>query len=69
MTTPKRIGARVMVRFERIVVPCTVTGTRFAYGNERYEVAPLGGQGRQIVDSSRIISPENGRHKNFDEQQ
>jgi hypothetical protein len=48
------IGQRVQVRFESILVECTVVDARQAYGKWRFVVEPVSGSGRQNVELDRI---------------
>lgn len=48
------IGRRGMWREGRIRVAVTVTNVRFAYGQLRYEIQPLEGEGRTFVAAESV---------------
>ena len=50
------IGSKALVRFESVLVECTISDAKFAYGNARVLVSPVSGQGQQWVAFSRLVS-------------
>ena len=48
------IGSKVRVQFEKITVDMYVQDIKHVYGNTRYLVSPLHGDGQQWIESSRI---------------
>jgi hypothetical protein len=59
------IGAEVEVRFESIIVYCTVRDVKNSYGRCRLLVEPMSGAGEQWIEPSRIVATVNLSHNNF----
>jgi hypothetical protein len=49
------IGAKVLVHFEKVGVPCKVIDARQTYGRTDYKIEPEGGRYSQWVSEGRII--------------
>ena len=48
------IGSKVRVQFEKITVDMYIQDVKHAYGNTRYLVTPIQGDGQQWIESPRI---------------
>ena len=53
------IGQRVLVKLESVRVSCMILDAKYVYGNQRYLVHPVNGQGQMWVDAARITSELN----------
>lgn len=51
------IGQSVAVRFEEILVNCTVRNVKSSYGRTRLLVTPTAGMGEQWVEIPRVSKP------------
>ena len=51
------IGQSVAVRFEDVLVNCTVKNVKSSYGRTRLLVAPTAGLGEQWVELPRVSQP------------
>jgi hypothetical protein len=49
------LSRTVMVRFEEIMVKCVIIDAKNAYGNLRFRVEPVEGEGLQWVDAGRVL--------------
>lgn len=49
------VGATVQVRFEELLITCTVRDAKSAYGRVRLLVEPHQGIGQQWVELSRLV--------------
>ena len=54
-TMKDMIGAKVLVHFEKVGVPCKVIDARQTYGRTDYKIEPEGGRYSQWVSEGRII--------------
>lgn len=48
------IGQTVLVRFEEILINCTVRNVKSSYGRTRLLVSPMSGSGEQWVELPRV---------------
>jgi hypothetical protein len=51
------IGQTVLVRFEEILINCTVRNVKSSYGRTRLLVSPMSGSGEQWVELPRVSQP------------
>jgi len=50
------IGATVGVRFEKLIIDCTVVDAKNSYGQTRLLVRPAAGVGEQWIELSRLCA-------------
>jgi len=55
LTMLPAIGTPVKVRFEKLVIECTVRDVKNSWGRPRLEVVPAAGSGTQWVELDRIL--------------
>lgn len=55
------IGARVHVRFESILVACTVRDAKSAWGKVRLLIEPVSGDGFQWIELERLAQAPAGK--------
>jgi hypothetical protein len=61
MAMTQKIGSQVLVRMEAFSVLCDVLDAKNAYGNVRYLVRPVAGDGEAWVDAGRCAEPRTVR--------
>jgi hypothetical protein len=52
------VGRSAMVRFEKVSVQCNIIDSRYQWGRTDLLVEPVGGDGQQWVEKSRVIEAQ-----------